>query len=141
MSSAPHPAPAPSSGWTNWIRFAGVILLVNGIFSVVLALAALVGPNTYYAVTEGDVFLFDAAGWGWWNLIIGAFLILTAFGLFASATWARIVGVVLAVISAVVQLLLVPLQPWWSLIVIAVDVLIIYALIARGDEHRIETLR
>lgn len=138
MSTVPQPA--PTSGWTNWIRFAGVILLVNGIFSVVLALAALIGPNTYYAVNEGDVFFFDAAGWGWWNLIIGALLIATAFGLFASATWARIVGVVLAVLSAVVQLLLVPLQPWWSLIVIAVDVLIIYALIAHGDEHRLETL-
>lgn len=134
MSTAQHPVPA--SGWTNWIRFAGVILLVNGIFSIVAALAALIGPNTYYAVDEGALFLFDAAGWGWWNLIIGAFLIATAFGLFASATWARVVGVILAVLNAVVQLLLVPVQPWWSLIFISVDVLIIYALVAHGDDRR-----
>ncbi|MCC3291166.1 hypothetical protein [Arthrobacter sp. zg-Y1110] len=134
MSTVPHPA--ATSGWTNWIRFAGVILLVNGIFSVVVALAALVGSNTYYAVVEGDLLLFDTTGWGWWNMVLGIFLIATAFGLFASATWAQVVGVVLAVLSAVVQLLLVPVQPWWSLIVISIDVLIIYALVAHGHEHR-----
>lgn len=135
MSTVNHPV-SSSSGWTDWIRFAGVILLLNGIFSVFQALVALIGSNTYYAVVEGTLFLFDTTGWGWWNLFIGAFLILTAFGLFASATWARVVGVVLAVLSAVVQLMLVPVQPWWSLIVIAIDVLVLYALVAHGNEHR-----
>lgn len=128
--------PVSSSGWTDWIRFAGVILLVNGIFSVVQALIALIGSDTYYAVVEGTLFLFDVTGWGWWNLFIGAFLILTAFGLFASATWARVVGVILAVLSALVQLMLVPVQPWWSMIVIAIDVLVLYALVAHGGERR-----
>jgi hypothetical protein len=52
------------------------------------------------------------------------------------STWARIVAVVVAGLSAVVQLMLIPAQPWWSLIVIAIDVLIIYAVIAHGDELR-----
>ena len=137
MSTVQQPVSSSSSGWTDWIRFAGVILLVNGIFSVVQALVALIGSNTYYAVVEGDLFLFDTTGWGWWNLFIGAFLILTAFGLFAQAVWARVVGVILAVLSGVVQLLLVPVQPWWSLIVIAIDVLIIYAIIAHGNDRRV----
>ena len=136
MSTANHSV--SSSAWVGWIRFAGVILLVNGIFSVVQALVALVGPNAYYAVVEGTLFLFDTTGWGWWNLVIGIFLILTAFGLFASQTWARVIGVVLAVLSAVVQLMLVPVQPWWALIVIAIDVLILYALVAHGGERRVE---
>lgn len=129
---------ATSSGWTGWVRFAGVILLVNGIFSGIQGLVALIGPNTYYAVSQGSLFVFDATGWGWWNLIIGVLLIVTAFALFAAATWARVAAVVLSIFSAVVQLLLVPAQPWWSFIVIAIDVLIIYALIAHGDEYRAE---
>lgn len=127
--------PGTTSGWTDWVRFAGIILLVNGIFSIMQALVALIGPNAYYAVIEDTLFLFDTTGWGWWNLIIGAFLIATAFALFANATWARVVGVILAVLSAMVQLLLVPVQPLWSLIVLAIDVLIIYALVAHGGEH------
>lgn len=102
-------------------------------------LVALIGPNTYYAVTNGNLFLFDVAGWGWWNVIIGVALLLTGLALFTGAMWARVVAVIIAGLSAVVQLLLVPAQPWWSFIVIAMDVLIIYAVIAHGNELSAET--
>ncbi|MET0735528.1 MAG: hypothetical protein ABWY55_07790 [Microbacterium sp.] len=126
------------TGWTGWATFAGVILLISGVFSVVQALVALIGPDTYYVVTEGSLWLLDVAGWGWWNLIIGVLLILTALALFAGPTWARVVAVILVILSAVGQLLLIPAQPWWSFIVIAVDVLIIYALTVHGNELRAE---
>jgi hypothetical protein len=64
-------------------------------------------------------------------------LILTGVGLFPGATRARAVAVVGGV-SAVVQLMLIPAQPWWSVIVIAMDVLIIYAIIAHGEELKAE---
>ena len=124
------------TGWVGWARFAGVILLISGAFSVVQALVALIGPNTYYAVENGTLWLLDLTGWGWWNLIIGALLIVTAFALFAGQTWARVIAIILAVLSALGQLLLIPAQPWWSLIVIAIDVLIIYALTVHGNELR-----
>lgn len=127
-----------TTGWTGWVVFAGVILMISGIFSAIQGLVAVIGPDSYYVVTEGSLWLFDVAGWGWWNLIIGVLLVLTAVALFAGQTWARIVAVVLAVLSAVGQLLLIPAQPWWSLIVIAIDVLIIYALIVHGRELREE---
>lgn len=126
----------PTRVWAGWVRFAGVILLVNGIFSGIQGLAALIGPDTYYAVVSGDLFLFNVAGWGWFNLAIGVLLIATAIGLFTEAGWARVTAIVLAVISSVIQLLLVPVQPWWALIVIAINITVIYALVARGDEIR-----
>jgi hypothetical protein len=129
---------AKATGWTGWVVFAGVILLTSGIFSVVQALVALIGPDAYYVVAGGSLFLFDVAGWGWWNLIIGALLILVGLALFAGQTWARVAAIVLAILSAVGQLLLIPAQPWWSLIIIAIDVLIIYALIVHGRELRDE---
>ena len=127
---------AKTTGWTGWVVFAGVILLTSGIFSIVQALVALIGPDAYYVVAGGSLFLFDVAGWGWWNLIIGALLVVVALALFAGQTWARIVAVVLAILSAVGQLLLIAAQPWWSLIIIAIDILIIYALIVHGRELR-----
>ncbi|MCB5274672.1 hypothetical protein BJG92_02209 [Arthrobacter sp. SO5] len=136
MSTAHHTV-APT-GWTAWVSFAGVILIINGVFSGLQGLVALTGPDTYYLSTSGALFIFDAKGWGWWNLALGVLLILTAVALFSGATWARIVAVVLAGISAVVQLMLIPVQPWWSFIVIAIDVLIIYAIIAHGSEMRTE---
>ncbi len=128
-----------TTGWTGWVVFAGVILMISGIFSAIQGLVAVIGPDSYYVVTEGSLWLFDVAGWGWWNLIIGVLLVLTAVALFAGQTWARIVAVVLVVLSAIGQLLLIPAQPWWSLIVIAIDVLVIYALIVHGRELRDES--
>lgn len=93
--------------------------------------------GTGYILTEDDRPVEDG-GWGWWNAALGVLLILTAVALFSGATWARVVAVVVAGVSAVVQLMLIPVQPWWSFIVIAIaiDVLIIYAIIAHGDELR-----
>ena len=134
MSTAHHSV--ASTGWIGFVRFAGVILIINGVFSGLQGLVALTGPDTYYLSTQGALFLFDTKGWGWWNVALGVLLILTAGALFSGATWARIVAVVVAGVSAVVQLMLIPAQPWWSLSVIAIDVLIIYAIIAHGDELR-----
>ena len=127
---------ATKTGWTGWVIFAGVILLISGIFSIVQGIVAVVGPNSYYVVTEGSLFLFDVAGWGWWNIIIGVLLALTAVALMAGQTWARVVAVILVIISAIGQLLLIPAQPWWSIIVIAIEILVSYALIVHGRELR-----
>jgi hypothetical protein len=128
-----------ATGWTGWVVFAGVILLISGIFSIIQGLVAIIGPNSYYVVANGSLWLLDVAGWGWWNLIIGVLLALVAFALFRGSTWARVVAVILVILSAAGQLLLIPAQPWWSLIVIAIDILIIYALIVHGREMRSES--
>jgi hypothetical protein len=125
-----------ASGWVGWVGFAAFILILNGAFSVIQGVVALIGSNYYYVVTNGSLILFDLTGWGWWNLIIGAVLVLTGLALFTGATWARIVAVIAASLSAIGQLLLVPAQPWWALIVIALDVLVIYAVTAHGRELR-----
>lgn len=122
------------TGWVGWIGFAGIILILNGVFSAVQGFMALLGSNTYYLVSSGTLFLFDVTGWGWWNIIIGALLVLTGVALFGGATWARIIAVILAALSAVGQMLLLPAQPWWAFIVIAIDVLVIYAVTAHGRE-------
>ena len=132
------PVGRAESGWTDWVRFAGAILIVSGIFSLIQGLAALLGPDAYYGVVNGDLLVFNVAGWGWWNVLIGGLTILTGLALLGGALWARIVAVILAILSAIVQMILVPVQPWWSLIVIGIDVLVIYAIMAHGNELRDE---
>lgn len=126
--------PKETSGWVGWIGFAGFILILNGVFSAVQGLAALIGTDVYYVITSGTLYLFDITTWGWWNLILGVVLVLVGLALLTGARWARVVAVILASLSAVGQLLLLPAQPWWAVIVIAVDILVIYAITAHGRE-------
>ncbi|MFE6964397.1 hypothetical protein ACFVAJ_04730 [Agromyces sp. NPDC057679] len=125
-----------TTGWVGWGYFAAIMLLVAGIFDAIYGLMAVIGPNSAYFVTNEGLFLMDVAGWGWWHLIIGVVLILASLALFAGATWARVVAIILAIVNAIGQLFLLPAQPWWSLIVIVLDILVIYALTVHGRELR-----
>lgn len=123
-----------STGWVGWVGFAAIMLIINGAFSALQGVVALIGSNTYYVPTRAGLFLFDITGWGWWNLIIGVLLVLTGIALFSGAAWSRVVAIILVALSALGQLFLVPAQPWWSVIVIAIDILVIYAITAYGRE-------
>jgi hypothetical protein len=134
--SAASESYTPMSGWVGWVAFAATILFISGLFSIVQGLVAIIGPNTYFGTVEGELFLFDVAGWGWYTLLVGALVLLAGIALYSGATWARVVAVILVILQMVGQLLLVPAQPWWSFIIIAVDVLVLYALITHGGDLR-----
>lgn len=123
-----------TTGWVGWGYFAAIMLLVAGIFDAIYGLMAIIGPDSAYFVTNEGLFLMNVAGWGWWHLLIGIVLILASLALFAGATWARVVAIILAIVNAIGQLFLLPAQPWWSLIVIVLDILVIYALTVHGRE-------
>ena len=124
------------TGWAGWARFGAVLLIIAGMFSVLQGVVGLLAPDAYFVVAHGELFLFDISGWGWWTLIIGILLVIVGVFLYIGAFWARTVGIVIAALSALVQLLLIPAQPWWSMIIIAVDLLIIYAISMHGRELR-----
>jgi len=123
-----------ATGWVGWIGFAGMILILNGLFSAIQGLVAIIGTDLYYVVANGSLFLFDISGWGWWNLVFGVLLLITGLALLSGATWARVLAIILVSLSAIGQLLLLPAQPWWSVIVIAIDVLVIFAISMHGRE-------
>jgi hypothetical protein len=121
--------------WTGWVVFAGVMLLIAGAFDLIYGLFAVVGPNSaYFIPASGDLFLLDVAGWGWWHVISGLSLIAVGVFVMRGATWARVVAIILVALNALGQLSLLPVQPWWSIIVLAVDVIVIYALTVHGRE-------
>ncbi|KRE22359.1 hypothetical protein [Agromyces sp. Soil535] len=123
------------TGWVGWGWFAGIVLIIAGAIDLFYGFIAVFMPNSsYFVVTEGQLVLFDVSSWGWWHIVFGAVLILAGLALFTGATWARVLAIILAAINGIGHLALIPVQPWWSLIVLALDVLVIYALTVHGRE-------
>ena len=121
--------------WTGWVMFGGIVMIIAGAFDALLGLTAILLPsNEYLFLTDEAVILLDAAGWGWWHLIIGAAIVLVGIFVLRGATWARIAGVVLVSINAISQMGLLAVQPLWSLIMILLDIIVIFALIVHGRE-------
>jgi hypothetical protein len=125
------------TGWVGWGWFAAILVLIAGVFDAIYGLIAILMPGSaYFTTVEGELALFNLQGWGWFHMITGILLILVAAALFAGATWARVITVILVALNAIGQLFLLPVQPWWSLIVLTIDILIIYALTVHGRELR-----
>jgi hypothetical protein len=107
--------------------FAGVMLLTVALFQVMEGIAAIAKDEIY--VTGVDyVYKFDATAWGWGHLIIGLIAIATGVGLLMGQTWASITGIAIAFVSALSYFAYVPYYPLWSIIIIAFDVFVIWAL-------------
>ena len=123
------------TGWAGMVVFAGTLLLMVGGFNVIYGPVALF-KDQVLAVTNAGLVAFDITTWGWITLIIGIIQILVGFGLFGGRAWAIVAGVVLAVLNGFNQIAFLQAQPVWSTIIIAIDVLIIYALTAHGRELR-----
>ncbi len=123
----------PDYGAVGWTAFAGIMLILIGSFHAVAGLAGVV-EDEFYAVTPNYLFAFDATTWGWIHLIGGAIVALAGLSVFKGAVWARTVGVIVAAISALVSFASIPTQPIWSVIVIAIDVTVIWALTAHGRD-------
>jgi len=122
------------SSWAvGWAGFAGVMLIMIGIFDTIQGLVALFNDE-FYVVTQEWVFEFDITAWGWIQLILGVILIASGIGIFSGNVAARTVGVVMAGLAAIVNFAWLPYYPVWSIIVIAICIAIIWALTAHGRD-------
>jgi len=126
-------APAARDRAGGWLSFGGVMVALAGMFSTVMGLVALVEDEHYVVGPEGTL-LVDLTGWGWIHLIVGVLAIGTGVALTLGAQWARVVAVLLAGFNALSHLAFLNVSPVQSTIVIAVDVLVIWAVVAHGQE-------
>jgi hypothetical protein len=117
----------------GFIMFAGVLMIMSGAFQTFTGVVALF-ENEFYLTTRNYVFQFDATTWGWIHLLLGIVVALAGFGVLFGQTWARVVGIILAVLSAVANFAFIPYYPFWSLTVIALDIFVIWALAAHGRD-------
>ena len=136
MSTQPPPQPGSSSTSslaTGLALFAGVIMIMVGIFQALAGLAAIINDK-FYVITPNYAYELDVTGWGWIHLILGIVVTLAGFYVMSGRLWARIVGITIAVFSAIANFFFIPYYPFWALLIIALDVFIIWALATyRGD--------
>jgi len=122
------------SGWAGWVVFGGVMLIMLGTFQVVEGLVALFDDGFYAVRSDGLVVNVDYNTWGWVHLVIGIVGVLAGLGLLVGNMAARIVGIVVAFLSALVNLAFISAYPIWSTIMITIDVIVMYAIIVHGRE-------
>jgi hypothetical protein len=138
METTPPPAaperraapPEPS----GWAMFASVVLVIAGSLDAFWGLGAILNDEVVTVGGRG-VIVWDFTAWGWIHLILGAILILTAWGVWTMQGWARWTAVAFASLSAILQIAVLPAFPLWALIIIGLDVAIIFGLTARWEER------
>ena len=126
-----------SGAAVGWTMFAGIMMILIGVFHAIAGLSGIL-KDEFYAVSPNYVLEFDTTTWGWIHLIGGIIVVLAGFGLFSGAVWARTVGVIIAAVSALVSFAWIPYYPIWSIVLIAIDVTIIWALTVHGRDITME---
>ncbi|HSB38970.1 MAG TPA: hypothetical protein VLD13_07770 [Gaiellaceae bacterium] len=126
---------ATSRAWSGWISFAGLMIIIIGGLDFFEGLIAVI-RDQYYVVTPSQIVVFDLTTWGWIMMIWGIILLLAGFGLLSGATWARWFTIVVASINVIAQLGFVgsAQYPLWALTVLALTIVVLYALIVRWDD-------
>jgi hypothetical protein len=122
----------PVSGWAvGGIAFAGTMMTMIGVFQALSGLVAIFNDE-FYVVARNYTFDLDVSAWGWIHLIVGIAVFATGLGLFARATWAGVVAIMICMLSMLANFFFIPYYPFWSILVIALNVWVIWALTRPG---------
>lgn len=125
--------PPPSGLATGFIMFAGVMMIMAGSFQAFSGLVAIF-EDEFYVTTPNYLLQLDATSWGWIHLLLGLLVVFAGFAVLNGMVWGRIIGVVLAVLSAFANFAFIPYSPFWSMLIIAVDIFVIWALTVHGRD-------
>ena len=135
-SRYPSTSPTETSGWVvGFTVFAAVMMIMVGVWQAMAGLIAIF-ENEVYLPTRNYLFELDLSTWGWIHLVLGLVVAFAGWGLLSGQTWARVVGITLAAISATANFLFIPYYPFWSILIIAVDIFVIWALTAHGRQFK-----
>jgi hypothetical protein len=129
-----YPRRREASGWgVGFTVFAAVMMIMVGAWQALQGLIAIF-ENEFYVATRNYLLQFDATTWGWIHLVLGLIVAFAGWGLLSGQTWARVVGITLAALSATANFFFIPYYPFWAILIIAVDIFVIWALAAHGGE-------
>jgi hypothetical protein len=127
-----------TSGWAvGWTFFAAFMMIMLGIWHGISGLSAILKDTIYTPgeqLTDGYFLKLDISTWGWIHLIVGIVIVLAGTALFTGAVWARTIGVILAVISAIAAFGWLPYYPVWAILMIAAAISVIWALTTHGRD-------
>ena len=135
-AAPPASTRAEPTGWVGWIVFGGITMIMLGAFQIIEGLVA-VFNDRYYLVGANNLLVHvDYTTWGWTHFGIGCAVLVIGFGVMTGAMWARIAGIAVAVVSAIINLAFLAAYPIWGVLIIALDILVIYALAVHGREMK-----
>ena len=121
------------SGTIFLVDYAGIMLVLTGLLQIMEGIATLFNNNVF-STTVDYVYKFDPTVWGWVHIVVGILLGAAGFYMFYGKLWARIIGVAAAFLGALTNFLYIPYYPVWSVLIIALDLLVIWALIFHGRD-------
>jgi hypothetical protein len=123
------------SAWTGWIAFAAIMLMIAGFLQMFYGFVALFNDEWVVWGREAALFV-DLTGWAWAHIIWGALVVLVGFGLMRGNIVARIIGVIVASVSLIINFAFIPVYPFWAIVVIVIDALVIWAIIVHGRDMK-----
>jgi hypothetical protein len=122
------------TAWSGWIVFAAFVLIIVGGMDMLQGFVGII-KDEYVVATPKGLAILDITAWGWATLIWGALLIITGLGLLAAAGWARWLAIIGVSINAIGQIAFMAnypqAYPIWNLLIVALNILVLYALTAR----------
>ena len=122
------------SRWARWLtEFAAAIMIVAGVCHALAGIAALLDDEVY-AATPQYIYKFDLTTWGWIHLLLGVVVAGAGVAVLKGMMWARVVGIVVISLSLIANFLFIPHYPLWSLVIIALDAAVIWALATTRSE-------
>jgi hypothetical protein len=131
------PPGLPAAGTSPWATglalFAGTIMIIGGVFQAIAGLVALF-QNELYVVGLNYLFSFDVTIWGWIHLLVGVLVAVAGGAVLTGRLWGRVIGIGLVTLSMIANFLFIPYYPVWSLLIIALDVFVIWALCSYDRE-------
>ncbi len=123
------------SGWAvGGAVFAAVLMMITGLFHVFAGLTAII-KDQFFVSTPNYLLTFDVTWWGWIHLGLGALLLVAGYFVLRGNVWARAFGILIASLSAIGNFLFIPHYPFWSLLMIGIDVFVIWALATYGSRR------
>jgi hypothetical protein len=122
-----------SAGPSGWVLFAGVVLVIVGAVNIIYGLAAIFQDEVLTATGSGRTIVWDLTAWGWILFLFGIFQLAAGWALFAGKGWARWTAIVLAGVNAITNVGFITVVPLWTILIVALDVIVIYQLSARWN--------
>lgn len=122
------------TGWVGWIAFASLMLYISGFFSIFTGFVALFRHTAFYSSASNTFYVLNYTQWGWIHIGVGLLAIIAGASLVKGNYFGRTVAVVLATLSLMANMAFVPVYPIWSIMIIVVDVLVLYAVTVHGRE-------
>ena len=135
-SAPPGPLSARATAWLGWVLFVSIIMFSAGLINIVQGLVALLDDDFYLAAAAGLAVDVSYPAWGIALVVLGVALAAGAYGVLTGYRWGRTIGVVAAAVNALVNLGFAAAYPYWTVLVVAFDVIAIYALVVHGAQAR-----